>query len=107
MLVRVYAPAPGEEGGTAVADELGLSPAALRQRCSRARHNLAAAVRADAKGLPIQVRGAHPTSRQRHQAHRTTGLASPSERAALQHLRVIHVRRHSHAPENLIPPSTT
>jgi hypothetical protein len=52
-LVRVYAPAPGEQGGAqAAADDLGLSPAAVRQRCCRARRNLINAVRDDGEGSP-------------------------------------------------------
>lgn len=47
LLVRVYAPAPGQVGGPAAAADLGLSPAAVRQRCSRARHRLIDAVHAD------------------------------------------------------------
>lgn len=51
LLVRVYAPALGDEGGhAAVAAELGVKPDALRQRCSRATRALAAAVRAYADG---------------------------------------------------------
>lgn len=54
LLVRVYAPAHDEEGGaTAVAEQLGLSPTAVRQRCSRARRALIAAVRSHADGLPL------------------------------------------------------
>lgn len=56
LLVRVYLPEPGREGSATVAADLGLSPAALRQRCSRARRRLIAAVRADAEGGQRPVR---------------------------------------------------
>lgn len=46
LLTQVYCPAPGQEGGsTVVARRLALAPATVRQRCSRAAHRLAAAVR--------------------------------------------------------------
>lgn len=46
LLVRVYAPSTGEPGGAGpVADELGLTPEAVRQRCSRARRALVEAAR--------------------------------------------------------------
>lgn len=48
LLVRVYCPEPGSEGGAVVAAEFGLTWAAARQRCSRAVRRLAAAVREDA-----------------------------------------------------------
>lgn len=51
VLTRVYLPEEGKPGSAAVAAELGLSPTALRQRCSRARRRLIAAVQADALGL--------------------------------------------------------
>lgn len=48
LLVRVYLPHPrGTENPAALAEQLGLSHAALRQRCSRARRRLIAAARAD------------------------------------------------------------
>lgn len=51
LLVRVYAPAIGEQGGHAsVAAELGLRAETIRQRCSRATRALATAVRAQADG---------------------------------------------------------
>ena len=52
LLVRVYLPDPRHEGssGAGIAEELKLSHAALRQRCSRARRRLIEAVRADANG---------------------------------------------------------
>ncbi|GAA4758250.1 hypothetical protein GCM10023328_47480 [Modestobacter marinus] len=51
VLARVYLPEESKAGSAAIAAELGLSPAALRQRCSRARRRLIAAVQADALGL--------------------------------------------------------
>ena len=46
LLSRVYCPAPGDEGGAlAVARELGLRPATVRQRCLRSTRRLASAVR--------------------------------------------------------------
>lgn len=51
LLVRVYAPAPGEDGGAlSVAGQLGLTPEAVRQRCSRARRELIKAAHAHAEG---------------------------------------------------------
>ena len=50
VLCRVYLPADGRPSSVALAAELGLSPAALRQRCSRARRRLIAAVQAEALG---------------------------------------------------------
>jgi hypothetical protein len=50
VLSRVYLPADGRSSSAALAAELGLSPAALRQRCSRARRRLIAAVQAEALG---------------------------------------------------------
>ncbi len=48
LLTRVYLPDPNAEGGSAdLAQALGLSAAALRQRCSRARRRLISAVQAD------------------------------------------------------------
>lgn len=45
LLVRVYCPLPGQHGGAhLVARELGLSPGAVRQRCSRAIQRLSTAV---------------------------------------------------------------
>jgi hypothetical protein len=54
LLVRVYLPDPRDGQGVAGgAEDLGLSHAALRQRCSRARRRLIAAVRAEtADGQP-------------------------------------------------------
>ncbi|NDL60218.1 hypothetical protein [Phytoactinopolyspora mesophila] len=46
LLTRVYCPAPGEAGGAAVADQLGLPWPTVRQRCSRAVRRLASAVSA-------------------------------------------------------------
>ncbi|RIQ20148.1 RNA polymerase sigma factor [Jiangella rhizosphaerae] len=52
LLVRVYCPLPGQHGGAhVVARELGLSPAAVRQRCSRAIQRLSAAVQARGPAL--------------------------------------------------------
>ncbi|SDU76261.1 hypothetical protein [Jiangella alkaliphila] len=47
LLVDIYAPAPGHEGGRAAADRRGISWAAARQRASRATRRIAEAVRAD------------------------------------------------------------
>lgn len=45
ILVRVYCPPPGREGGAqAVSRELGITSASVRQRCSRAISRLAAAI---------------------------------------------------------------
>lgn len=44
LLTRVYLPQPGPSATAEVAQELGCSAAALRQRCSRARRQLVAAV---------------------------------------------------------------
>lgn len=47
LLTRVYCPGPGQDGGAmAVARELGIAPATVRQRCRRATSRLTAAVRA-------------------------------------------------------------
>lgn len=48
LLVDIYAPAPGLEGGAAAAERAGISWAAARQRASRAVRKIALAVRADA-----------------------------------------------------------
>lgn len=55
LLVRVYLPDPGQKGrsGAGIAEELNLTHAALRQRCSRARRRLIEAVRADANGAVL------------------------------------------------------
>lgn len=53
LLVRVYLPQPGQNGTAAAAEQLGLSPATVRQRCSRARRRLIAAVHAELHGLPF------------------------------------------------------
>ena len=46
LLTQVYCPAPGVEGGAfAVASRLAITPATVRQRCSRAAQRLARAVR--------------------------------------------------------------
>lgn len=51
MLVRVYAPAPGELGGhQVVAAQLGIAEPTLRARCSRAVRRLTTAVREHAEG---------------------------------------------------------
>lgn len=51
MLVRVYAPMPGEDGGhQVVAAQLGIAEPTLRARCSRAVRRLTAAVREHAEG---------------------------------------------------------
>lgn len=51
MLVRVYSPAPDQDGGhRTVATELGIREAALRARCSRAVRRLTIAVRQHAEG---------------------------------------------------------
>ncbi|SDS69193.1 hypothetical protein [Jiangella sp. DSM 45060] len=47
LLVDIYAPAPGQAGGSAAADRHGISWAAARQRASRATRRIAEAVRAD------------------------------------------------------------
>ena len=47
ILVRVYSPGPGQEGGAAAAAELGLTWPAARQRCSRAIRKLTTAIRED------------------------------------------------------------
>ena len=51
VLTRVYLPEEGKPSSAAVAAEWGLSPTALRQRCSRARRRLIAAVQVDALSL--------------------------------------------------------
>lgn len=51
VLTRVYLPEEKRATSSTVAAELGLSASALRQRCSRARRRLIAAVQADALGL--------------------------------------------------------
>ena len=53
MLVQVYLPQPGQNGTAAAAEQLGLSPATVRQRCSRARRRLVTAVHAELHGLPL------------------------------------------------------
>ncbi|MCO7219528.1 hypothetical protein [Klenkia sp. PcliD-1-E] len=53
MLVQVYLPQPGQNGTAAAAEQLGLSPATVRQRCSRARRRLVTAVHAERHGLPL------------------------------------------------------
>jgi hypothetical protein len=55
LLVRVYLPPPGAAGGAAVAGEIDVTHAAVRQRVSRARRRLIAAVRAD-----IETEAAEP-----------------------------------------------
>lgn len=45
VLVRVYLPSAGDSGRAALAERMGISQAALRQRTSRARRRLIAAVR--------------------------------------------------------------
>ncbi|RIQ10943.1 hypothetical protein DY240_30645 [Jiangella rhizosphaerae] len=52
LLVDIYAPAPGHEGGRAAAERHGISWAAARQRASRATRRIADAVRADAPTGP-------------------------------------------------------
>ncbi|SEF17228.1 hypothetical protein [Jiangella alba] len=47
LLLDIYAPAPGVEGGAAAAERAGISWAAARQRASRAARRIAVAVRAD------------------------------------------------------------
>lgn len=47
LLVEVYLPAPGTSGTALAAGHLGLSESAIRQRCSRARRLLVAAVQAE------------------------------------------------------------
>jgi len=51
VLTRIYLPEEKRATSSTVAAELGLSASALRQRCSRARRRLIAAVQADALGL--------------------------------------------------------
>lgn len=58
LLVRTYLPDGQDGGAAAIADAMGISHAALRQRCSRARRRLIAAVRADAAGLPVELQPA-------------------------------------------------
>lgn len=64
LLVRVYAPAPGEEGGAlGVAEQMGLTPEAVRQRCSRARRELIKAAHAHAEGpMALVPAGSAPLS---------------------------------------------
>jgi hypothetical protein len=50
LLVRVYLPLPGTAGGAAVAGEIDVTHAAVRQRVSRARRRLISAVRSDVVG---------------------------------------------------------
>ncbi|MDP9219133.1 MAG: hypothetical protein M3P23_01160 [Actinomycetota bacterium] len=58
LLARVYLPPPGAAGGAAVAGEFDVTHAAVRQRVSRARRRLIAAVRADVEvGLDEQLAG--------------------------------------------------
>ncbi|SDT58515.1 hypothetical protein [Jiangella sp. DSM 45060] len=47
LLLDIYAPAPGVEGGAAAAERAGISWAAARQRASRAARRIAVAVRSD------------------------------------------------------------
>ncbi|SDY76768.1 hypothetical protein SAMN05661080_04545 [Modestobacter sp. DSM 44400] len=70
VLARVYLPEEGRPTSSTVAAELGLSPTALRQRCSRARRRLIAAVQADALGL-VAVQ---PSSRPLRGRHRLSLL---------------------------------
>ncbi|WP_158602974.1 hypothetical protein, partial [Jiangella rhizosphaerae] len=48
LLIDIYAPPPGVEGGAAAAERAGISWAAARQRASRAVRRITLAVRADA-----------------------------------------------------------
>ncbi|SDU50810.1 hypothetical protein [Jiangella alkaliphila] len=48
LLLDIYAPAPGLEGGAAAAERAGISWAAARQRASRAVRRITLAIRADA-----------------------------------------------------------
>lgn len=48
LIIDIYAPAPGSEGGAAAAARHGLSWAAARQRASRAVRKITVAIRADA-----------------------------------------------------------
>jgi hypothetical protein len=48
LLLDIYAPGPGLDGGAAAAERAGISWAAARQRASRAVRKIALAVRADA-----------------------------------------------------------
>ncbi len=54
LLVRTYLPPPGAGGGAGVAGEIDVSRAAVRQRVSRARRRLIAAVRADVEPDAVQ-----------------------------------------------------
>ncbi len=54
LLIRAYLPPPGVAGGAAVAGEIDVTQAAVRQRISRARRRLIAAVRADVEGVPAE-----------------------------------------------------
>lgn len=54
LLTRVYCPGPGQPGGAqAVARELELAPATVRQRCRRATHRLAVAVHSHQAEQPL------------------------------------------------------
>lgn len=56
LLLRVYLPHPNHPAGSPsdrVAAELGLTPAALRKRCSRARRQLVDAVRDETQPRPL------------------------------------------------------
>lgn len=56
LLTQVYLPLPGTDASQAeLAPSLGLSATALRQRCSRARRRLIAAVQADMEPQPRSV----------------------------------------------------
>lgn len=82
LLVRVYAPAPGQARGSAAsAAEMDLTPAALRKRCSRARRRITEAVRADAEGrsLPTPPDGLNPAV-SRRAANRARHCPSPQPR---------------------------
>ncbi|PZS25552.1 MAG: hypothetical protein DLM59_19950 [Pseudonocardiales bacterium] len=54
LLIRAYLPPPGVAGGAAVAGEIDVTQAAVRQRISRARRRLIDAVRADVEGVPAE-----------------------------------------------------
>ncbi|WP_116950051.1 hypothetical protein [Jiangella endophytica] len=55
LLIDIYAPAPGLDGGAAAAERAGISWAAARQRASRAVRKIACAVRADTLGEALDA----------------------------------------------------
>lgn len=55
LLIDIYAPAPGLDGGAAAAERAGISWAAARQRASRAVRKIALAVRTDTVGEALDA----------------------------------------------------